>query len=262
MFKVQSLTARIVFQFTVILLPLVAVLIYATSAEAGRVASVSEAQQLNHQLVEVRRLYKSFTDGAADAVDLGRLTPRAMRELRDSAAGVERALALEPVGSAPLRELSHRLREIVGAFATDPTLANLLKWREAISQAREHIETAALDRQQRLDAALETSNRETAQTRHVVFALSLAMLLLTIVFIVHMVRNLSIPLNLAVEMADRIAAGRHVEGFTFDPRHDLGNLLASLSACTPAFSATRPTSSESASASNRRSGSSPPAKAA
>ena len=228
MFKVQSLTARIVFQFTVILLPLVAVLIYATSAEAGRVASVSEAQQLNHQLVEVRRLYKSFTDGAADAVDLGRLTPRAMRELRDSAAGVERAVALEPVGSAPLRELSHRLREIVGAFATDPTLANLLKWREAISQAREHIETAALDRQQRLDAALETSNRETAQTRHIVFSLSLAMLLLTIVFIVHMVRNLSIPLNLAVEMADRIAAGRHVEGFTFDPRHDLGNLLASL----------------------------------
>ena len=109
MVKVQSLSTRIVLQFTVILLPLVAVLIYATTAEAGRVASVSDAQQLNRQLVEVKRHYRSFTDGAADAVDLGRLAPRAMRELRDSATGVERALGKAAVVALDFDELTVQL---------------------------------------------------------------------------------------------------------------------------------------------------------
>ena len=228
MLKPQSLSSRIVLQFTLILLPLVAVLIYASSAEAGRVASVRKAQQVSHQLVEVRRHYRIFIEGAADAVDLGRLAPRALLELRNSADGVERAIDMVPDQPAPLRKLNQVLREIIGALTTDATLANLQTWREAISQARMAVDAAALDRQQRLDATLETSNQETAQTRRIVIALSLGMLLLTILFIINMIRNLSIPLNLAVQMADRIAAGRHVTALTFDRRHDLGNLLGSL----------------------------------
>ena len=110
MVKVNSLTSRIVIQFAVILLPLVALLIFETTAEARRAASMSHAVTMRGLAVAAKERYALFLDGAVDAVDTGRLASRASASLREAANSAEQLLAIEPDPSKADRLLVDHLR--------------------------------------------------------------------------------------------------------------------------------------------------------
>ena len=228
MVKVKSLSTRIVVQFAVILLPLVAVLVYATGSEARRAAGMSHALALHQQSIEAKERYAVFLNGAADAVDTGRLAAPALVALGDAAGGVERLIALDTAQLSPVTGLNQSLRSTLNALTADPSLASLTRLRAPIAEARLHLDQQARERQNRLDEAIDFSIRDTARTQKLVLVLAALLLAVTIAFIVQMIRGLSQPLRLAVDVADRIAAGRKFDTFSVDPQHDIGNLLSSL----------------------------------
>ena len=229
MVKINSLTSRIVIQFAVILLPLVALLIFETSAEARRAASMNHAVTMHGHAVAAKGRYGLFLDGAADAVDTGKLASRASAALREAAGSAEQLLSIEPDPSQADRLLVGHLRAIAHAVALDNTMATLAQLRGPINEARLGLAAEVQEHEAVLNRAIESALRDSAQTKHWVVAMSLLLAALTIGFIVQMIRGLSRPLRLAVEVADRIAAGRELDTITIDTRHDLGNLLASLS---------------------------------
>ena len=228
MVKVNSLTSRIVIQFAVILLPLVALLIFETTAEARRAASMNHAVTMHGHAVAAKERYGLFLDGAADAVDTGKLASRAATALREAAGSAEQLLLLEPDPSQADRLLVGQLHAVAHAVALDPAMATLAQLRGPINEARLGLTAEVQEHEAVLNRAIESALRDSARTKEWVVALSLLLAALTIGFIVQMIRGLSRPLRLAVEVADRIAAGHDLDTITIDSRHDLGNLLASL----------------------------------
>ena len=228
MVKVKSLSLRIVVQFAVILLPLVAVLFYETGAGARRAAAMSHALS-THLLVETaKERYGAFLNGAADAVDTGRLAAPALAALDEAAGDIAKLLGLDPAHAATLAGLGSTLRQFHNNLTPDPSLAALSPMRAPMAQARASLEQAAREHERDLDKAIVSTIEDTAQTRQRVLLLSALLLIVTIVFIVQMIRGFSRPLRQAVHMANRIAAGRKFDSFVVDPKQDIGNLLGSL----------------------------------
>ncbi len=228
MVKVNSLSLRIVLQFAVILLPLVAVLVYETGAESRRAARMSHAMAMHEQAIDARQHYALFLSGAADAVDTGRLSAPALVAFDSASAGVDRLSELDPATATALVETRQGLQGLRAALSSDASLAGLLRLRGVMSQAKTRLEQAAAAAEHNVDKAVAYSIQDTARTQQLVLVLSAVLLVVTLGFIVNMVRGLSRPLRIAVELADSIAAGRKFESFSVDPKHDIGNLLGSL----------------------------------
>ena len=228
MVKVNSLSLRIVLQFAVILLPLVAVLVYGTGAEARRAAGMSHALALHENAIDAKEHYALFLSGAADAVDTGRLSAPALAAFNRASAGVERLSELDPVTATALVETRQGLQGVNAGLSRDSSLAGLLRLRGAMTLAKTQLEQAAAAAETNVDKVVAYSIQDTARTQQLVLVLSAVLLVVTLVFIVNMVRGLSRPLRIAVDLADRIAAGRKFEFFSVDPKHDIGNLLGSL----------------------------------
>ena len=228
MINVKSLSLRIAVQFAVVLLPLVALLVYETHAEARRAAAMSHAFAIHEAAIETRDQYTAFIDGAADSVDTGRLSARARKALSDANADVDKLIALQPDQAGAHSELSGWLRSIDDVVRSDASPAALTRLQVPINRARERVEQLARKHQASLDRAIALSIDDAARSRSVVLSLSALLLLVTVGFIVQLIRGLARPLRHAVEVADRIASGDKLDSFDVDAEHDIGNLLGSL----------------------------------
>ncbi len=229
MVKVNSLPLRIVLQFAVVLLPLVAVLAYETHTEARNVARMEHALAMHERAAAAAAQFTEFLDGAADAVDTGRLAGRAVTALHAATTNAEAYLALNASAMADDNQIVEELHAVVATLKTDTTLAALTRLHEPINAVRRSLEEVVRERQVALHLTIEQSIQDTAARQQSVAGLSLLLAVITIAFIVQMIRGLSRPLSQAVEVANRIAEGRDLDKIRIDPRHDLGNLLASLS---------------------------------
>ena len=226
--KVKSLSWTIVIQFAVILLPLIAVLLYQASAESSRSADMAQAMKLHEAAIQAREHYAVFVNGAADAVDTGRLATPALQAHAQAAAAIDRLIELDASALSGVNDLGALIRLNQAQLRKDSSLPALMKLREPIGDVRARLALLQEAQERRVDATVERAIQDTARTQQIVLALSCILGIVTIVFIHRMIRNLSQPLRLAVSVADRIATGRKFETFTVDPKHDLGNLLGSL----------------------------------
>jgi diguanylate cyclase (GGDEF)-like protein len=228
MINVKSLNLRIASQFAVILLPLVALLVYVTHAEARRAAAMSRAFSIHATAIEARDLYTLFLEGAADSVDTGRLSARSREALSTASADIDKLTAMQPDQATAHAELSGWLRSIDDVVRTDTSAIALTRLQVPINRARERVGHLAHTHQTSLDQAIAASIDDAVRSRQVVLGLSALLLLVTIGFIVQLIRGLSRPLRQAVEVADRIASGHKLDSFEVDAEHDVGNLLGSL----------------------------------
>jgi PAS domain S-box-containing protein len=229
MVKVNSLPLRIVLQFAVVLLPLVAMLAYETQAAARTAARMQHAFAMHGQATAAAQHYTVFLNGAADAVDTGRIARRAVDALGSATSRAEEHLALETSPSADDKVLVDHLHDIAAALSSDASLATLTRLQKPINDVRLGLEQAVREHQAALNLTIEHSIRDNTTRQQSVLGLSLLLAAITCLFIVQMIRGLSQPLRQAVDVANRIAAGRDLDTIDIDSRHDLGNLLSSLS---------------------------------
>ena len=226
--KVKSLSSLIVAQFAVILLPLVAVLVYETGAEVRRAADLSLAMVLHRQAIEAKDSFAVFLNGAVDAVETGRLAAAAGAALEQTSARLALLRQNDPAPAQALDGLLLKTQTLANEVRRDPSLPALTRLQSPMAAVRLHLEDATQARQADMDRVVEQAIADAAQTERWLLVLAAVLLVLTGGFIVRMVRGLSQPLRLAVELADQIASGEKCDGFTFDTRQDIGNLLGSL----------------------------------
>ena len=228
MVNVKSLNLRIALQFAVVLLPLMALVVYAAQAELQRAGALDRAFAVHTTSVEARTHYGQFLEGAADSVDTGRLSARALDSLRSAKAEIVRLEVLHAGADPAHAELRGGLQSIVDVIAADSSTAALAQLQTPIHRARVRIWALAQAHQQSLDQAIESWRSQADRSRRWVLLLSGGLLLLTAGFIVQFSRGLSRPLQQAVDVADRIASGHKLDSFAVTSRHDVGNLLSSL----------------------------------
>lgn len=215
-------------QFAVVLLPQIALLIYMTYAESSHDEVMIKGFDTHSTTIQAQDKYKRFLNGAADSVDTGSLSQEAHAALISSRVDIDKLIIMLPDQAIENAELSHWMRSIDEALGTDTSTKALLRLQEPISRVRVKIEQLVKEQQKRLDVIIASSNEHAESLRMVVMILSILLLIMTIGFVLQLIRGLSRPLNHAVDVADRIASGHKLNSFDVDTKHDVGNLLGSL----------------------------------
>ena len=128
MFKTRSLKRQIIIQFVVILLPLLAVLKYQTTADYLRAQTTDKVVQRAAIAGQAVAEYKRFVDGIVDAVDSGSLAPKARSALNISLTRLEALAAYDtrPEVTAA-RELVQSVQRVVPSDASIEQLTPLCK---------------------------------------------------------------------------------------------------------------------------------------
>ncbi len=223
MIKVKQLKLRIFAQFVIIIAPITLVLVYQAVSDQRRTAAV-ESVVVRHNLSRATKdAFESFMTHAADAVDEGSLGQRAYADLRQSAASAAALRNKDEHAAA----VAASLKALAGQISVAMPVERLLALQPQIRQTREAIR--ALDEgyeKASAEAIAQSIDSARRQSRYVAAA-TLFTLLVAGWFMYSMITGVTEPLNAAVDLAGRIAAGEFSAAEKL-PKRDLGNLLASL----------------------------------
>jgi len=224
MIRVKQLKLRIFAQFVIILLPTMLVLFYQAVSDLRRTAAV-ESVVLRHSLSRAtKEAFESFMTHALDAVDTGSLGRSAVEALGQAATSATALSRKDPAATAVATRLEALVGQMPVAMPVERVLAlqgQIKQTREALRTLDEHYETAS-------SAAISLSISSARRQSKIVAAATLVTLLIAAWFIYSMISGVTEPLNAAVDLAERIAAGNFASAADRLPKRDLGNLLVSL----------------------------------
>jgi signal transduction histidine kinase/DNA-binding response OmpR family regulator len=224
MIKVKQLKLRIFAQFVIIIAPIALVLVYQAVSDRRRTAAI-ESVVVRHSLSRATKDgFESFMTHAADAVDMGTLGQRAYDSLRQSAIAAA-ALRDRDAGAAPVVA---RLQTLASQITVAMPVDRLLRLQPQIRQAREAIRKLEEGYESSSNTAIAQSIDSARRQSRIVAVTTLFTLLIASWFIYSMITGVTVPLNAAVDLARRIAAGEFAGAAEHLPKRDLGNLLASL----------------------------------
>ncbi len=203
MVKVKQLKLRILAQFLLIIAPITLVLIYQAVADLRRTAAIDSIVQRHSLSQATRDHFESFITHAADAVDTGSLGQRADDDLRAAATSLA-ALRLKDQRAAAL---AAQLDELSAQISVAMPVNRLLAHQARIKQLREQIRALDADYEKTSTQTIALSIDSARRQSSVVAAATLFTLLLAAWFMYSMITGVTEPLNAAVDLAGRIAAG-------------------------------------------------------
>jgi signal transduction histidine kinase len=128
----RSTDGLIALQFLAVALPIALVLLAQLAADSRRAEALAESRPLRILASEARANYRTFTNGAADAVDTGALGRKSAEALDSSAALLARLAALGQ--SAALGDAPRVVADLAHAVDRSGTLAALMPLRPQIMQ--------------------------------------------------------------------------------------------------------------------------------
>ena len=226
MIKVESLKTRIALQFALIIAPIAILLGIQTIADARRSAGIEHAFRLHQASTAARDNFKLFLDGAADSVDTGKLSVRALEGLR-TAAQLTRSFPRDPANAGHQAGVA-TIDRLLAVVEQDARLPSLLALRPEIAQVRSRLDSFEVHFEQASNRQIEDALVSARNQQYVVGVATIFTILLAIWFIRDMIKGLTEPLNEAVRLADRVASGEHPDPADRATRRDIGNLLGSL----------------------------------
>src|SRR5437870_1839602 len=184
----RSTDRLIALQFLAVAVPIAFVLLAQMAADARRAAALEQSRPLRTLANEARANYRTFTNGAADAVDTGALGRQSAEALNTTAALLARLA--ERGEAAALGDAPGQVADLAARVASGATLERLMALRPQIARA-DH-ETRAIDESfERRDAAVVEDAVDSARVQKQ--EVSLALLIsgvLTVVFVLATRRRL------------------------------------------------------------------------
>ena len=224
MIRVKSLKLRIFAQFVVIIAPITLLLIYQSVADLERTAAIERVVERHNLALAAKDEFETFVNLASDAVETGSLSQRAHAAFGKSIAALE-SLREKDASAVATAEL---VASFADQVAPGIPLAKLLALQSSIKKARDAIKAMDRSYEAASEAAVAASIKSARLQSTFVAIATVVTLLLAAWFLYGMITGVTEPLNAAVDLAERIAAGDFAEGATWRPTRDLGNLLESL----------------------------------
>jgi PAS domain S-box-containing protein len=193
----------IALQFLAVAVPIAFVLLGQMAADARRAAALEQSRPLRTLANDARANYRTFTNGAADAVDTGTLGRQSAEALGTTAALLKELAARGEAHT--LGDTPKLVAELAAQVRSGATLANLMALRMQIAQADR--ETRAIDETyEQRDAAVvhdavESARRQKQQVSAALFVSSI----LTVIFVLATRRRLKrqIEADAAIERQRR-----------------------------------------------------------
>jgi PAS domain S-box-containing protein len=181
-FRLTRSTDRLIaLQFLAVVVPIAFVLLAQMVADARRAAALDASRPLRTLANDARADYRTFTNGAADAVDTGSLGRQSVEALKSAADGLNQLAARG--GDPGVSEAARQVAELSTRVGSTATLDKLMGLRTRIAAADRA--TRAIDEDfERRDAAVVQDAVDSArvQKRSVTAALFIS-LILSVVFV-------------------------------------------------------------------------------
>ena len=225
MFQVQSLKSRIIVQFAAIALPLALVLAYQTSEVSRRAADIERKFYLHQDAATAHANFKRFVNGAADAVDMGRLGADSAAALTQSLRALER---MEATSEAIGGDVLDAVRAIDAQIKQDAGLDAVLAMRERVRIASRALAELDTRFEGASNQAITGSIKAYGVLLYAIVGCASISLLFAAWFALVMFRGLSEPLSNAVRLAERVARGEFPTAPAGGVGRDIGNLLRTL----------------------------------
>jgi methyl-accepting chemotaxis protein len=221
--ELSHLNRRIVLQFLIVLAPGTVLNTYQVIVERANSRNIERTAHLRSIADQARANYAVYLDGVVDAVDAGRLSSKALDAL-GSSLGDERRLAAEDPGHALVAV--DPIAGMLAALQSDTSLKAIAPFKETIPRVGKQIAADLADYDEAAKAAIAQA---TAPRQKFLVPLAMCLsLTLAAFFIWRALRDLTGPLQRAIDSANQIAAGNIDAATNLDTKRDLGHLLASM----------------------------------
>jgi PAS domain S-box-containing protein len=181
-FRLTSTTDRLIaLQFLAVVVPIAFVLLAQMVADARRAAALEASRPLRTLAHDVRADYRTFTNGAADAVDTGTLGRQSAEALKSASDRLQKLAARG--GEPALGDASRQVADLAARIGNGATLDKLMGLRTQIAEVDRATRTIDEDFERR-DAAVTRDAVDSAlvQKRSVTLALFIS-LILSVVFV-------------------------------------------------------------------------------
>ena len=225
--KARSLQRTLVLQFAIVLLPLVALHAYSMLVERHYIAATERALQLHATSIDAKAQYQIFLDAVGYGVDTGEISAHGLVSLAGARTVLAQLQRQDAVGGAQIAIT--RVDALLDATKSDRSIRALLPVRSLVNQALHDIETLQAHYDALREETLAQAMRSASERQLVVIACAACIIVLAVVFVRMMFKGLTEPLALAVSVANRIAQGDLIDSAQLDSRHDIDDLLRSLS---------------------------------
>ena len=199
-----SLARRVYAGFLVAVMPLTGLMLYQSLTRSALPERIDAAMKAYDVALDAEAGLQAFLDGAADAVDSGRLATKARDALRRSQQDVA-TLAGDGGGE---RELAARLEKAVAAVGADASVAALMALNAELQALRAGVSQMVQERRAAVSLLAADEDRSQHRRRDVMLAAGLAALALIALMLRHLVRGITRPLSHCIAVADTIAGGR------------------------------------------------------
>jgi signal transduction histidine kinase len=183
----------IALQFLAVVLPIAVVLLFQMVADARRAAALEHSRPLRILAYEARADYKTFTNGAADAVDTGTLGAQSVEALHTSAA---RLTELADRGEADVAgKAATSVRGLAGAISKGTTLNALMPLRTLIMQGDVLTKSVDDEFKRRDEFVVKDAIASAIRQRHAVTGALVITAILTVAFVLATRRRLKARLE-------------------------------------------------------------------
>lgn len=203
MWKKPGTDQLVALQFMAVVLPIAVVLLMQMAGDSRRAATLEQSHPLRILADEARANYKTFTNGAADAVDTGALGGQSVDALR-SAAQQLAALAERDKSLNLLRARDH-VQSLAAAIPKRASVDILMPLRVPILEGDELTKTLAMNFDARDDLVVEDAIASAVRQKRAVVAALLISTILTVLFVLATQRRLTarIAADIAAERRHR-----------------------------------------------------------
>jgi PAS domain S-box-containing protein len=183
----------IALQFLAVVLPIAVVLLVQMAADARRAAGLEHSRPLRILAEEARANYKTFTNGAADAVDTGTLGAQSIEALHTTAA---RLAELANRGETPIvGDAAAVVESLAAVIPTGATLSTLMPLRARVIQG--DVLTKAVDDEfeRRDEFVVKDAIASAVRQKRAVSAALIITAILTVLFVLATRRRLKARLE-------------------------------------------------------------------
>ncbi len=186
--RIRSTDRLIALQFLAVVAPVAAVLLLQMVADANRAAALEHSRPLRILAEEARADYKTFTNGAADAVDSGALGSQSVDALRTAQERLAALASRDP--TAATGEAAVAVADLLGRVRAPMPIALLMPLRDQIMLGDRLTKQVDLEFERRDEQVVKDAiDSAVRQQRQVIGAL-LASVLLSMVFVLEARRRL------------------------------------------------------------------------
>ncbi|HEY4970782.1 MAG TPA: HAMP domain-containing sensor histidine kinase [Steroidobacteraceae bacterium] len=216
----------IALQFLAVVLPIAVVLLVQMAADARRAARLEHSRPLRILASEARANYKTFTNGAADAVDTGTLGAQSVKALQTAAA---RLTELADHGEAAVvGDAESVVKDLAATLPKGATLSTLISLRSRIIES-DTLTKAVDDEFERRDEFVVKDAIASAvyQKRAVTGALIITAIL-TVLFVLATRRRLKARLEADISAERERSRQAGMAEIATNVLHNVGNVLNSV----------------------------------